>query len=236
MTTRRQLTSLVYARMRDYNHTLANPLEIHSLLNEAQTEITDRASIIRRFRSIPLVSGTSSYLIPDTPGAHVGQILNVQVNDGTYDLYPLQQVDLLVMAEEVPTWRTDTGVPTAFMLGTDPTLTFESARLTDVLTTYPQIDLSGYSLKVTYSVVTNNQMRGDDIEPLLPTQWDDALVSYAVSEILLRNMMTASDAQMARYQTLADNYRARYEEMLNEAIAFAASSYGAQHEIPARRF
>lgn len=236
MTTRRQLTSQVYARLRDYDHKLANPLEVYALLNEAQTEITDRSSMIRRFRSIPLVSGTASYLIPDTPGCHVGTILNVQVNDGTYDLYPLQQLDLLVMAEEVPTWRTDTGVPTGYIMGTDPTLTYESARLTDVLTTYPIIDLSGYSLKITYSVVTNNQMRGDDIEPLLPTQWDDALVAYAASEILLRNLMTAPDSVVARYQTLSDNYRARYEEMLNEAIAFSASSYGAQHEIPARRF
>lgn len=236
MSTRKQLEQRVYASLRDYQRQIANPLEVHALLNEAQDRITEQAGVLRRFRSIPLTSGISTYLIPDAPGGHVGQVLNVQVNDGTYDLYPLQQVDLLVMAEEVPTWRTDTGVPTAYILGTDTEYNYETARLTDLLTTYPQIDLSGYSLKVVYTLRTMDQMTGDGIEPLLPSSFDEALVSYAVSEILLRNLITADDAQAARYTALIETYRSRFDEGVLEAMSLAANSYGAQHEIPARRF
>lgn len=236
MTTRRVLEQRVFTRLRDFGRQMANPVEVQLLLNDAQDAISGAANVIRRFRSIPLVSGTSVYQVPDAPGVRVSTILNVQVNDGTYDLYPLQQVDLMMMAEEVPTWRTDTGVPTAYILGTNPAINYESARLTDTITTYPQIDLDGYSLKVVYSAVTDNQMRGDEIEPLLPFAFDEALVSYAVAEVLLRNMMLASGDQSTRFATLEQTYRARFQQGLDDAIALGANSFGTQYEIPARRF
>lgn len=236
MTTRRVLEQRVFTRLRDFGRQMANPVEVQLLLNDAQDLISGSSNVIRRFRSIPLVSGTSIYQVPDAPGVRVNTILNVQVNDGTYDLYPLQQVDLMVMAEEVPTWRTDTGVPTAYILGTDPSVTYESARITDTITTYPKIDLDGYSLKVVYAAVTDNQLRGDEMEPLLPVSFDEALVSYAVAEVLLRNLMLANADQAARFTALEQAYRARFQQGLDDAIALGANSFGTQYEIPARRF
>ena len=236
MTTRRTLEQRVYTRLRDYNRQMANPVEVQMLLNDAQDLISGSANIIRRFRGIPLVSGTSVYQVPDAPGVRVNTVLNVQVNDGTYDLYPLQQLDLLWLAEYIPTWRTDSGVPTGYILGTDPTVTWESARLTDTITTYPTIDLDGYELKIVYAAVTDGQLRGDDVEPLLPTTFDEALVSYAVAEVLLRQMMVMSGEELTRAAQMEQTYRARFQQGLDDAIALGANSFGTQYEIPARRF
>ena len=236
MSNRGELIRRVYVRAH-VDRDVIPPLEVEQLLNDGQDRFTERTAVIKRDMIVSLTSGTGSY--PLITSGRVGSILSAQINDGSSDLYPLVIVASPDLAMSVPTWRTDTGVPTHLFRGWDPGKEEASREpVRDRVWLYPVINASGYTLRLLYVLLTLRQLKDDSLSPLIGDRWEDSLLDYATAEIFLRRAMDAAVSQelATRFIAMSQVYRDRFETAVAEAQTEVSSHQDAEVSIEPRRF
>lgn len=228
MATLAELRKKVQLRLRDWNKSKWDPMELDALLNEAQDDFTRRSKYLRGVNKQNIVDGTSLYSLTPASGYRIGQILEVVYYDGSVFHSPLTIISPQELAERDSDWRNSTGdYPTYAVLnfndGTADTAANDSVRL------YPEPSSSVTNgLQVTYVMHTDGQMTADATAMALPERIAlEALVNYAVSEAMIRRAAEHPEETQFLSSQAAD-YRSRYEADLRKASMEALLGYGAK--------
>lgn len=128
-------------------------------------------------------------------------------------------------------WRFETsGRPTHYLRnyddGTADTARNESIRLYPVPTTSYTV-----GLRVSYTLVTDGQMSGDQIESALPERVAlEALVSYACAEVLFRKASRDPDAAKVLIGA-AKRYQDRWKDELDLAVREVSGGYDRKKRV-----
>jgi hypothetical protein len=206
----KDLRQKVQIRIRDFAEIPQfDPIEINQAINEAQDHFTANTKYLKLTDQQNIVANTAKYTVNTPSNTRLGEILTVKINNGSSDLLPLQVMSPLQMDYQFANWRnTKASIPSYYVVNFDPTLAGELTVTTNSVWLYPTPD-TGYTngLVVTYSYSTDNALTADNSTLVINERvCEEAIIDYAVSELLLRS---SNDAWQI--------YRGRYETALNKA-------------------